>query len=224
MRAKDTARLSTIRLLLAAIKQREVDERREQTDADVLAMHREDGQAAPRLDRAVRGRQADGPGGDRTGANSSSCRATSRSSCPTPRSTLLIAAAIAATGAAGPAGMGKVMAELKRKLAGRADMTAVSAQGEGEAHALSLGVTAARRRDVRHWPEICGLSPAQTLPIIGRIPRVLPAACFPRRPDHPAGHGTLRRQISNPMIPNDFIQTLLCPRRHRRGRSTATSR
>ncbi len=35
MRAKDTSRLSTVRLLLAAIKQREVDERRELTDADV---------------------------------------------------------------------------------------------------------------------------------------------------------------------------------------------
>jgi uncharacterized protein YqeY len=40
----------------------------------------------------------------------------------------LVAAAIAATGAAGPAGMGKVMAELKPKLAGRADMTVVSAK------------------------------------------------------------------------------------------------
>jgi uncharacterized protein YqeY len=39
-----------------------------------------------------------------------------------------IAAAIAATGAAGPAGMGKVMAELKPKLAGRADMSAVYAR------------------------------------------------------------------------------------------------
>ena len=38
MRAKDTARLSTIRLLLAAIKQREVDERIELTDADVVAI------------------------------------------------------------------------------------------------------------------------------------------------------------------------------------------
>ena len=38
MRAKDTARLSTIRLLLAAIKQREVDERIELTDADVLSV------------------------------------------------------------------------------------------------------------------------------------------------------------------------------------------
>ena len=38
MRAKETARLSAIRLLLAAIKQREVDERRELTDADVLAV------------------------------------------------------------------------------------------------------------------------------------------------------------------------------------------
>ena len=38
MRAKDTARLSTIRMLLAAIKQREVDERIELTDADVLGV------------------------------------------------------------------------------------------------------------------------------------------------------------------------------------------
>ena len=38
MRAKDTARLSTIRLLLAAIKQREVDERRDMTDADVAVI------------------------------------------------------------------------------------------------------------------------------------------------------------------------------------------
>ncbi len=38
MRARDTARLSTIRLLLAAIKQREVDERKDMTDADVLAI------------------------------------------------------------------------------------------------------------------------------------------------------------------------------------------
>jgi uncharacterized protein YqeY len=38
MRAKDTARLSAIRLLLAAVKQREVDERRELSDADVLAV------------------------------------------------------------------------------------------------------------------------------------------------------------------------------------------
>ena len=38
MRAKDAARLSTIRMLLAAIKQREVDERIELTDADVLAI------------------------------------------------------------------------------------------------------------------------------------------------------------------------------------------
>jgi len=38
LRAKETARLSTIRLLMAAIKQRESDERKEMTDADVLAI------------------------------------------------------------------------------------------------------------------------------------------------------------------------------------------
>ena len=61
MRAKDGARLSTIRLLLAAIKQREVDERIELTDADVLAVI--DKMVKQRRDSIspVRGRQARGP-------------------------------------------------------------------------------------------------------------------------------------------------------------------
>ena len=127
MRAHDAARLSTIRLALAAIKQREVDDRIELTDADVLAIldkmvkqrkdsitqfeagHRPDLAAAERaeiavlqdyLPQALTPAEIDG----------------------------LITEAIAATGAAGLPGMGKVMAVLKPKLAGRADLAAVSAQ------------------------------------------------------------------------------------------------
>ena len=61
MRAKDAARLSTIRMLLAAIKQREVDERIELTDADVLAVIEKMIKQRKRLDRAVRGRTTRGP-------------------------------------------------------------------------------------------------------------------------------------------------------------------
>jgi uncharacterized protein YqeY len=125
MRAKDTARLSTIRLLLAAIKQREVDERREQSDADVLAV----------IDRMVKQRRdsiAQFTAGKRMDlvAIEQAELVVLQGYQPAPLSDAeidaLIAAAIAATGAAGPSGMGKVMAELKPKLAGRADMTAVS--------------------------------------------------------------------------------------------------
>ncbi|MCC6198289.1 MAG: GatB/YqeY domain-containing protein [Burkholderiales bacterium] len=125
MRAKDSARLSTIRLLLAAIKQREVDERKELADADVLAViekmvkQRRDSIAQftagkrPDLVAVEQGELAVLQGYQPQQMSEAEIEAA-------------IAAAIAATGAAGPAGMGKVMAELKGKLAGRADMAAVS--------------------------------------------------------------------------------------------------
>ena len=127
MRAKDTARLSTIRMLLAAIKQREVDERIELTDADVLAViekmlkqrkdsiaqfeagHREDLAAIERGEVAV-------------------LMGYMPAQLSAAEIDAEIAAAVTATGAAGMAGMGKVMAILKPKLAGRADMAAVSAK------------------------------------------------------------------------------------------------
>jgi uncharacterized protein YqeY len=127
MRAKDTARLSPIRMLLAAIKQREVDERKELTDADVLAViekmvkQRRDSIAQfeagkrPDLVAVEQGELAVLQGYQPQQMTDAEVDAA-------------IAAAIAATGAAGPAGMGKVMAELKGKLAGRADMAAVSAK------------------------------------------------------------------------------------------------
>jgi len=127
MRAKDTARLSTIRLILAAIKQREVDERKDLSDADILAV----------LDKMVKQRRdsiAQFEAGKRPDlvaierAELDVLQAYQPQQLSDAEIDALIAAAIAATGAAGSSGMGKVMAELKPKLAGRADMTAVSAK------------------------------------------------------------------------------------------------
>jgi uncharacterized protein YqeY len=127
MRAKDSARLSTIRLLLAAIKQREVDERIELTDADVLGV----------IDKMVKQRRdsiAQFQAGKRDDlvAIESAELAVLEGYMPArlsdPEIDAMIAEAIAATGASGMAGMGKVMGALKGKLAGRADMGAVSAR------------------------------------------------------------------------------------------------
>jgi uncharacterized protein YqeY len=130
MRAKAAARLSTIRLLLAAIKQREVDERKDLSDADVVAVidrmlkQRKDSitqfEAGKRLDLADAERAE---------------MALLETYLPQRMSDAEIDAAIDAAvtqartaGASGPALMGKVMATLKPKLAGRADMGAVSAK------------------------------------------------------------------------------------------------
>jgi uncharacterized protein YqeY len=127
MRAKDTARLSAIRLLLAAIKQREVDERKDMSDPDVLAI----------IDKMVKQRK-DAIGQFEAGNRKDLADAERaeigvlQTYMPQPLSgaeiEATIAAVIARTGASGPAAMGKVMAELKAELAGRADMAAVSAQ------------------------------------------------------------------------------------------------
>jgi len=127
MRAKDTARLSTIRLLLAGIKQREVDERKELTDADVLAV----------IDKMVKQRRdsiAQFEAGKRMDlvaieqAELEVLQGYLPKQLADAEIDALVAEAIGTTGAASPAGMGKVMAELKPKLAGRADMTLVSAK------------------------------------------------------------------------------------------------
>jgi len=125
MRAKDSARLSTIRMLLAAMKQREVDDRIELTDADVVAI----------IEKMIKQRR-DSIAQFRAGKREDLAAAEEaevgvlQAYMPAPLSEAeidaLIAEAIAATGASGMAGMGKVMAMLKPKLAGRADMGAVS--------------------------------------------------------------------------------------------------
>jgi len=131
MRAKDTARLSTIRLLLAAIKQREVDERREMTDADVaVIIERMVKQRRDSITQFEAGKRQDLA--DRENAEVTVLQAYLPQQLTEAEIDAAIAEAIAAAAAkgaaAGPAGMGKVMAELKPKLAGRADMTAVSAK------------------------------------------------------------------------------------------------
>ena len=126
MRARDGVRLSTIRMLLAAIKQREVDERIVLDDAAVVgivdklikqrkdsvaafsAAHREDLVARESAEiEVLRGYLPQRLSGDEVRA--------------------AVAALLAEVGAAGPGSMGRVMAAAKSRLAGKADMAQVSA-------------------------------------------------------------------------------------------------
>jgi uncharacterized protein YqeY len=127
MRARETERLGTIRLLLAAIKQREVDDRVELDDAGVTAV----------VDKMIKQRkdsiaQFETAGRTDLVEKEQAELAVLSAYMPEQLSDAEIAAevqaAVAQVGAAGPQDMGKVMGVLKPKLAGRADMTAVSAQ------------------------------------------------------------------------------------------------
>ncbi len=126
MRAKDTARLGAIRLLLAAMKQREVDERVELSDADVVAiiekMNKQRRDSINQYEAAGRSDLADVEKAE---------MAVLATYMPKQLSDAEVAevvqAAIAATGATGPQDMGKVMGVVKPKLAGLADMGKVSA-------------------------------------------------------------------------------------------------
>ena len=127
MRAKDSARLSTIRMLLAAIKQREVDERIELADADVLSII--DKMIKQRRDSITQfeaGKREDLAAVER--AEVALLAAYLPAQVGDAEIDALITEAIASTGAAGLPGMGRVMAILKPKLAGRADMGAVAAR------------------------------------------------------------------------------------------------
>ncbi len=125
MRAKDSDRLSAIRMLLAALKQREVDERIVLTDADVIAVteklikQRRDSitqyQAANRQDLA-----------DKEQAELAIYQAYMPQALSEADVDAAVTAAIAVSGAAGIKDMAKVMADLRPKLAGRADMGKVS--------------------------------------------------------------------------------------------------
>ncbi len=127
MRARETARLSTIRLLLAAIKQREVDERKDLTDAEVLAvidkMIKQRKDSITQFDAGKRPDLADAERAEVVVLSAYQPEQMSDADVDAA-----IAAAIASTGAAGPAGIGKAMAVLKGQLSGRADMSAVSAK------------------------------------------------------------------------------------------------
>lgn len=127
MRAKDTARLSAIRLLLAALKQREVDERIELTDADVLAiidkMMKQRRDSFSQFEAAGRHDLAEVEKFEMSVLLGYMPQQLSAAEIDTA-----IEEAVGASGAASAQDMGKVMAILKPQLAGRADIGKVSAQ------------------------------------------------------------------------------------------------
>jgi len=126
MRAKDTARLGAIRLLLAAIKQREVDERIELSDADVIAiiekMNKQRRDSISQYEAANRQDLA-----DVEKFEMSVLAAYMPQQLSDAEIASTVTEAIATTGATGPQDMGKVMGLVKPMLAGRADMGKVSA-------------------------------------------------------------------------------------------------
>jgi len=125
MRAKEVARLGTIRLLLAAIKQREVDERIVLDDAAVIAtiekMIKQRKDSISQFEKAQR---------DDLVAIEAAEMEVLQVYLPAQLSDAEVAAAVtaavAATGATGPQDMGKVIGALKAQLAGKADMAKVS--------------------------------------------------------------------------------------------------
>jgi uncharacterized protein len=126
MRAKDSERLGTIRLLLAALKQKEVDERVVLDDAAVVAIvdklikQRKDSleafQKAERKDLA-----------DKEAAELAVLQAYLPARLSAEEVTAAVKAIVAELGASGPGDMGKVMGAAKARLAGKADMGQVSA-------------------------------------------------------------------------------------------------
>ena len=126
MRAKDTPRLAAIRLLQAAIKQREVDERIELDDAQVVAviekMLKQRRASISQYEAAQRNDLADVEKFEVSVLQAYMPQALSDGEVEQ-----MVADAIAASGAAGVKDMGKVMAAVKPQVAGRADMGKVSA-------------------------------------------------------------------------------------------------
>src|SRR5579859_3049774 len=126
MRAKDAPRLSTVRLLLAALKQREVDERIELTDADVLAIiDKMIKQRRDSIEQFEKGARQDLA--DKEKFEISVLQGYMPAAMSAAEVDAAVAEAIASTGAKLMADMGKVMAVLKPRLAGRVDMGKVSA-------------------------------------------------------------------------------------------------
>jgi len=125
MRAKDSARLSTLRLLTAAMKQKEVDERIELDDAQVLAilekMIKQRRESIAQFEKASRQDLVDKEKAEITVLSSYLPQRMSDAEVEK-----LVETVISETGASGAKDMGKVMAALKSKLAGRADMGQIS--------------------------------------------------------------------------------------------------
>lgn len=130
MRAKAAERLGTLRLLQAAIKQREIDERKDMTDADVTTI----------IEKQIKQRRESIAAFEQAGRVETAAQETAelmilKEFLPQGATEAEIAAAIdaalaevAAQGVTGAPAMGKVMALLKQVLAGRAEMSSISAQ------------------------------------------------------------------------------------------------
>ena len=125
MRAKDKARLGTIRLALAAIKQREIDDRITLTNTDILAvlhkMIKQRRDSIAQFEQAGRQDLADKESSEIAVIQGYLPAALSEAEIETA-----IAEAIASSGAASPQDIGKIMALLKPRLQGRVDMGLVS--------------------------------------------------------------------------------------------------
>jgi uncharacterized protein YqeY len=126
MRAKDSERLGTIRLLLAACKQREVDERIVLTDVDVVGLvdklikQRKDSIAA--FESAGRQELA-----DKEASEIEALKVYLPQRMSADEVLAEVKAIVAEIGASGPGDMGKVMGVVKTRLAGKAEMGTVSA-------------------------------------------------------------------------------------------------
>jgi len=130
MRARASERLTTLRLLSAAIKQKEVDERRELSDADVTAI----------LEKQVKQRRESIAAYDQAGRTETADQERAEivilqeflpKAATQEEIDAVVDAAVAevqATGVTGAPAMGKVMAIVKQALAGKAEMIAVSKQ------------------------------------------------------------------------------------------------
>ena len=126
MRAKESARLSAIRLLLSAMKQREVDERIELTDGDVMGIiEKMIKQRRESIVQYEKGGRADLADAEKFEVGVLAAYLPER--LGEAEVAAAIDAALASTGAKSMPDMGKVMAVLKPKLAGQADLAKVSA-------------------------------------------------------------------------------------------------
>lgn len=127
LRGREELRLSALRMLLAAVKQREVDERRDLPDADVLSL----------VEKLIKQRRESVTQFEAGGRQDLAARERAEIdvlAAYMPRALSdaevdeFVTEALAEAGASGPKDMGKVMALLKPRLAGRADMAQVSAR------------------------------------------------------------------------------------------------
>jgi len=130
MKAKESARLGTLRFLQAAVKQKEVDERRELTDAEILAI----------IEKQVKQRRESIAAFEKAGRAETAAQEQAelavlqeflpKQAAPEEVNAVIekAIAEVTSQGIEGPAAMGKVMGMVKSELAGRAEMGAISAQ------------------------------------------------------------------------------------------------